>query len=142
MKRHHDWPERFHHFLLSRAETPYSSAANDCATFAADGIEAMTGTDPMAELRGYTTEAEAMLRIAEVTSGKTLEDAVVWIAAKQGMTERLHLLTAQRGDLVLYRNGTTLACGLVHLNGRDVVSPGTTGILRMPLSNAYRVWTY
>lgn len=142
MQRKHEWPELFSEFLLSHASTSFAWGTNDCAVFSADGMEAMTGTDPMADLRGYTTEAEAMQRIADVTGGKSLEDAAVWIASKYGFTERTHTLLAQRGDLVLYRNGDTLACGLVHLNGRDIVSPGPKGIIRMPLSSAYRVWTY
>lgn len=132
----------FHPFLLERGNLPFSWGRNDCAAFSADGIQAITGTDVMAELRGYSTEAEAMQRIADVTGGTSLEDAVVWIAAKHGFAERTHILMAQRGDLVLYRNADILACGLVHLNGRDIVSPGTKGIIRMPLTSAYRVWTY
>ena len=83
-----------------------------------------------------------MKRIADVTGGTSLEEAVVWIAKKYGLIERSHVLLAQRGDLALYRNGDTLACGLIHLNGRDIVSPGGKGIIRIPLSSAYRVWTY
>lgn len=143
IKRKHDWDTAaLHTFLLARAHTPFSWAHNDCATFSADGILAMTGTDIMAELRGYTTQAEAIAKITAVTGGHTLEDAIVWVAAKHGLTERKHVLMAQRGDLVLYRNGSDYAAGLVHLNGRDIVSPGSKGIMRMPLTSAYRAWTY
>lgn len=142
LSRKPEWPELFHEFLLSRASRPFTWGSNDCATFSADGIAAMTGTDPLADLRGYLTEAEAMQRISDVTGASTMEDAVVWIAAKYGLTERPHILTAQRGDLVLYRNGGSLAASLVHLNGRDIVSPGAKGFSRMPLTSAHRVWTY
>ena len=142
MKRLVHWDtQHFHDFLLQRATMPFAWGTNDCATFAADGILAFTGTDIMAELRGYTTNTGAMQKIAAVTGGKSLEEAVVWCANKQGLVERTHALMAQRGDLVLYRNADgELASGLVHLNGRDVVSPGESGLLRMPLSAVQRAW--
>jgi hypothetical protein len=103
--RKQHWETRdYHDFLISRADTPFSWGTNDCATFAADGILAITGTDIMAELRGYTTNTGAMQKIHDVLSGSSLEEAVVWCAHKYGLTERTHPLMAQRGDLVLYRN--------------------------------------
>ena len=138
------WQTRaFHEFLLERASMPFVWGKNDCASFTADGILAITGTDIMVELRGYTTAIGAMQRIHDVTGGSSLEDAVVWCATKYGLTERQHVLMAQRGDLVLYINADgSFAAGLVALNGRDVVSPGEGGLLRMPLTSIHRCWTY
>ena len=137
------WHTRaFHEFLLGRARIPFAWGTNDCACFAADGILAITGVDVMEALRGYTSEASAMAKIAAVTGGKTLEDAVVWCAAKHGLTERTHPLTAQRGDLVLYRNAGQLTAGLVHLSGRHVVSPGAHGLMRLPITAVARSWSY
>ena len=144
LKRKPLWDTKlFDQFLSDRAKQPFAWGSNDCATFSADGIQVLTGVDIMADLRGYTTNVGAMQKIADVTGFKTLEDAVVWCAAKYALTERTHPLLTQRGDLVLYMNADGfIAAGLVHLNGRDVVSPGETGLLRMPLTSIYRVWTY
>lgn len=138
------WQTRaFHDLLYSRAFTPFAWGTNDCASFSADGILAITGTDIMAELRGYTTWPGAMQKIHEVTGGSSLEDAIVWCATKYGLQERTHPLMAQRGDLVLYRNADgTSAAGLVHLTGRHIVSPGETGLLRMPITTVIRSWSY
>jgi hypothetical protein len=144
LKRTPHWPTReYHDFLLSRARQPFEWGTNDCASFAADGIRAITGVDIMAELRGYTSNVGAMQKIQDVTGASSLEDALAWCANKHDMTERQHVLMAQRGDLVLYHNGDgSIAAGLVSLTGRDVVSPGDGGLLRTPLSSIHRVWTY
>ena len=136
------WQTRsFHHYLVERANMPFAWGTNDCACFSADGILAQSGTDIMAELRGYSSEASAMAKIAAVTGGRTLEDAVVWCAAKHGLTERTHPLMAQRGDLVLYKNAGQLTAGLVHLSGRHVVSPSANGLMRLPITAIARSWS-
>ena len=137
------WDTRaFHEYLLERAKQPYVWGQNDCATFAADGVRAITGTDIMADLRGFTNSDEAFRKIKAVTGGATLEAAVEYCVKQHGLTERTHTLMAQRGDLVLYSDGTSLIAGIVHLNGRDVVSPGEKGLLRNPLKLIKRAWTY
>ena len=134
--------KEFHTFLLERALRAFAWGRNCCATFAADGVLAMTGTDIMADLRGYTNPDEAFRKIKAVTGGTSLEAAVEYCTKQYGLTERQHTLLAQRGDLVLYSDGSSLIAGLVHLNGRDVVSPGEKGLLRNPLTCIKRVWTY
>ncbi len=144
MTRKDHWATRaYHDYLLSRARTPFAWGTNDCSTFSADGIEAITGVDIMADLRGYTTNTGAMKKIHDVTGGSSLADAVVWCANKYGLTERVHPLMAQRGDLVLYTNDDgELATGLVHLNGRHIVSPGDAGLIRIPITSVTRSWSY
>jgi hypothetical protein len=49
-------------------------------------------------------------------------------------------LFARRGDLVVIEDvGRTIA-GVVHLNGRDVVSVGAAGLKRLPLNTVKRAW--
>ena len=138
------WDTRaFHDFLYARAAVPFAWGTNDCASFAADGILAITGVDVMAELRGYTSGAGALQKIHDVTGGTTLVDAVTWCAAKHGLVEREYPLMAQRGDLVIYKNGDgELAAGLVHLSGRHIVSPGDTCLLRLSITAVVRSWMY
>ncbi|SEB40574.1 DUF6950 family protein [Terriglobus roseus] len=144
LQRKPHWATReYHDFLLARAREPFDWGTNDCATFAADGVLAITGVDIMTELRGYTTNTGAMQKIHDVTSGTSFEEAVVWCAGRHGLIERMFPLMAQRGDLVLYRNADdSIAAGLVSLAGREVVSPGDAGLLCMPLTSVHRAWTY
>ena len=143
LTRKEHWATRaFHDYLLERALAPYAWGTNDCATFAGDGILAITGVDIMTDFRGYTTREEAMVKIRKV-SGGSLAEAIDWCAREYGLVERKYPLMAQRGDLVLYRNGDgELASGLVHLSGRHIVSPGEAQLLRMPITAVVRSWSY
>jgi hypothetical protein len=48
---------------------------------------------------------------------------------------------AKRGDLVIIDNAGTLIAGVVHLNGRHVVSVSETGLVRLPITNVVRAWS-
>ena len=137
------WDTRaFHGFLATRADEPFTWGTNDCALFAADGVEAITGVDIADEFRGkYHDEAGAFALIKQITGGSTVADAAAYCAAKHGLVEWQHPLMARRGDLVVVRNGDgSLIAGLVHLNGRHVVSVGEKGLLRFPISSIIRSW--
>jgi hypothetical protein len=142
------WATRaYHQFLRSRAKTPFAWGTHDCALFAADGIQAITGVDIAADFRGkYSTEAEAMALIQTVTGGATIADAAAWCAKKFGLAERvdkkgaLAPLFAQRGDLVVFTAATGQpVAGLVHLSGQ-IVAVGENGLYRFPISKVLRSW--
>jgi hypothetical protein len=144
MMRSRHWATRaFHAFLQARAYTPFAWGVHDCALFAADGIEAMTGIDIAADFRGkYSDEAGALEAIKAIAGGETVADAAAWCAAKHGIAELARPLFAQRGDLVVYRDPVTeqLVSGLVHLTGRHIVSAGTEGLRKIPISRVLRAW--
>jgi hypothetical protein len=130
-------------FLTSRAKTPFAWGAHDCALFAADGIEAMTGTDIAADFRGeYSDEAGALAAIKTIAGGETVADAAAWCAAKHGIPEWPRPLFAQRGDLVVYEDPTTKrpVSGLIHLSGRHIVAAGPKGLMRISISRVLRAW--
>jgi len=145
------WSTReLHQFLVDNASTPYKWGVFDCATFAANGIEAMTGVDIAADFRGlYHDEASALAAIAKVTGVEngTVEDAAAYCAAKHGLTELKYPLMAQRGDLVVFEHDGALSVGLIHLSGRHVVAAGEQGLKRIllhdgktsPIKRAWRV---
>lgn len=91
--RRENWPEALHALVESRNAWPFAWGEHDCCAFAADAVEAMTGTDPIADLRGYHDgpTAESLL-----DSLGGLEAAVT---ARLG--QPIALLLAQRGDVVL-----------------------------------------
>lgn len=139
MRRLNHWDtELFHHFLIERSNHPFKYGAQDCSSFAADGIKAITGVDIAEDFRGYKTEKGALRAIKKVTAGTTVEHAAEYCADKYGL-EEVPPLMAQRGDLALVDvDGPSMA--LVHLNGRDVVMPGETGLRLLPLTSIRRAW--
>lgn len=149
LTKHEHWRERhFHAFLIERANMPFEWGKNDCALFAADAIQAVSGTDIADDFRGkYTTQLGSLRTIKAVTGGSSVADAAAYCANKHGLTEHTHLLMAQRGDLVVIENAGTLIAGVVHLNGRDVVSVSESGLVRLPTTdptgkpNIVRAWS-
>jgi hypothetical protein len=145
LKRQKFWETRgFHKFLLSRAQAPFAWGTNDCALFAADGIQAITGVDIASDFRGkYTDEASAFALIKTVCSGATVADAAVYCAGKHNFAEWKYPLMARRGDLVVFTAPTgALVAGLVHLSGRHIVAVGEGGLYRFPISKVLRAWHY
>jgi len=136
------WRTRdFHTFLASRLHAPYKWGENDCAMFAADGVLAQTGVDIASDFRGrYTTQAGAYRVIKSVCGGSSVADAAAYCAQKHDMTELVHPLMAQRGDLVIVENAGNLIAGLVHLNGRDVAAVGDAGLITIPITAVKRAW--
>jgi hypothetical protein len=140
LKRTSTWERALHDFILSRAHAPFQHGLHDCALFACDGIQAMTGVDIAEDMRGYTTEAGAFKAIRKITGGSTVEDAADYCAQKYGLAEYLYPLMAQRGDLVLVdHDGMRMA--LIHPSGVCAVAPGDVGLLRIPLTAITRAWS-
>jgi len=128
--RHHDWQLRLQALVQSRLAAPFVWGAHDCCLFVCDAIEAITGHDPAADLRGYSTEREA-LRILHA------HDGVRGLAqARAGAA--VPVLAAQVGDV-----------GLLPLDGRDTLAlcggahwlaPGPNGLVTLPLDAATDAW--
>ena len=142
MRRKMHWATRaYHRFLLSRADTPFRWGRHDCALFAADGIQAITGVDIASSFRGkYYDEASAMAVIASTTGGTTVADAAAWCAKKHGLAELAYPLMAQRGDLCVFEDSGRLVAGLIHLDGRHIVAAGEQGLRRIPITEIVRAW--
>ena len=136
------WATReLHAHFLSHEETPFKWGLNDCCLSAADAIQAMTGTDIATDFRGrYSTQLGSVIAIKAVTGGTSIEDAVTFCAAKHELVEWLSPLLAQRGDLVLIQDDDRLIAGVVHLNGKHVISIGEQGLKRLPLTSVTRAW--
>nr|WP_263377693.1 hypothetical protein [Granulicella paludicola] len=112
--------------------------------FPASAIQAFTGTDIADDFRGkYKTQLGAFALIKKVTGGSTAENAAAYCATKYGLVEYQFPLFAKRGDLVVIANGDDLIAGIVHLNGRHVVSVSAAGLVRLPISSTTvkRAWS-
>ncbi len=144
LTRSKHWATRaYNDFLTETANTPFEWGKHDCALFAANGIQAMTGTDVADDFRGkYSTEKEAFALIETVTGvrGGTVADAAAHCANKHEMAELKNPLMAQRGDLVVLEDSGRLIAGLVHLNGRDIAVAGETKLKKLPIADVKRAW--
>jgi hypothetical protein len=143
MKRHLHWATRhYHQFLLDRAKAPFAWGSNDCALFAADGIMAICGVDIADDFRGkYDSQSSAFALIHSVCGGSTVADAAAHCAAKHNLPELKYPLMAQRGDLVIATNGDgSPIAGLIHLNGRHIVSVSEKGLVLLPITSVTRAW--
>ena len=133
----------FPQFLAAHKDTPFQWGVFDCCTFAALGIEAITGVRTDTDFTGYTDESGAMAKIREVTGGSTVADAAEYVANKFGMTQWPGPLFAQRGDLVVCNAPTgQVVAGLVHLSGKHVVVVGEGGLYRLPIKSVVSAWNY
>lgn len=121
--------------------SPFKWGQNDCALFAADAIQAITGVDIADDFRGtYKSEKSAMKAIASVAGGSTLADAAAYCASKHGLEEHQYPLMAKRGDLVIVRNKDEKEiAGIVGLNGRPI-APGESGLVRFRITDVVRAW--
>jgi hypothetical protein len=143
LKRKENWDTiAFHEFLLARASVEFEWGKNDCALFAADGIEAITGVDIALDFRGYDDEASAWASIKTVCNGSTVDDAIEYIATKFAIDELEHPLMAQRGDLVVIEQDGRRVAALVHLSGRHVITVGEGGLRRYSITDVKRAWHY
>lgn len=130
--RYSDWPKRLSDYLESKKNTPFEWGVNDCIMFAAKGLEAITGQNHYQEYVGYTTEVGA----------KALLDAnggFEGIIGKHiGPGHRKHLM-ARRGDLALLKI-PNFTCGIVDDSGQFVAVPSENGLVKYPLTKAWRIW--
>lgn len=121
MRRLSGWPDRLIAYIDARAEAPFAWGPNDCCTYAADGVMAITGEDPMPELRGaYADAASALRLIAE----KPLRDRLAekFTTVPTGM--------ARRGDVaIVNQEGREI---VMIVEGATLVGPGAEGAVRLP----------
>ncbi len=118
-------------FTEERRKTPYAWGTNDCVTFSADAVWAITGEDPIADIRGTWSDEEGAQAVLEAQGGL--------IAACDARYERVDRNFAQRGDLCLIKdaNGNP---SLGVCIGADAAAPGETEMLMTPVSKARLAW--
>lgn len=127
------WEKRFSDYLASRQNMPFEWGVNDCILFAAKGYEVITGTEYYSKFLPYSTEEEAK-EIIEKNGG-----FYSLISKDIGRGHR-NILKARRGDGVLLKL-PNFTCGLVDDSGESIAVPGKQGLVRYPLSKAWRIWS-
>lgn len=128
------WPERLAALIEARRETPFRWGAQDCCTFAADAVLAMTGRDPIAPWRGtYASEAEGDAILGEGGMAAFVERLLADFGAREVPPP-----FARRGDWALVTIGNQAICGVV-LDGRCAI-PGTDRLQFVPQRRIARAW--
>ena len=129
--RKHTWQIDFERFIAQRMAMPFAWGCNDCCTFAADGVLAITGHDvALPELRTHTTDLQAA-RLLKTHGG------VAGIATA-ALGDPVPVLSARVGDVVLIDagNGPTLAI----CNGGTCMAPGPQGLVHIGMDQAVMCW--
>ena len=142
LKRRDDWPSRLLALIAERRERPFAWGRHDCALFACDAVDAMTGVDPARGLRGKYRSALGARRVLKDFAGAGITATARKIAKVHGAPE-VPILMAQRGDLAIVESempGGSRALSLGVVLGEDVMVPGMNGMAAVPLSAARRAW--
>lgn len=131
-----DWPERLDALIAAARDRPFAWGAFDCTLFAADGIAAVTGTDPAAAWRGtYTDETGAGSLLQEQGGLITLADLI----ARNHQWPRVPAARLGRGDVALVRLEDRTAALAVCL-GTAFAMPGPCGLVSVARSCARLGW--
>lgn len=124
-----DWQKRFAEFGQARASMPFSWGSNDCCTFAAAAVEAMTGINPMADFPAYSSEIGAARAVAKVG---------LQALATSVLGSPVAPIMATVGDVVLLINGGREMIGVC--NGTTVAVPGEAGMVMLGIDAAIAAW--
>lgn len=134
LRRLDDWPERLARLVEAEQGLASVWGKHDCATFFAAAIEAVTGIDPLAKFKPWSSEAGA-LRVLAASGFPSMQ------AFTRSLFLEIPLAKARRGDLVFPANPPRLAAPAVVV-GTEAVSRDARGwvSVSVPLmTSAYRV---
>ena len=130
-----DWDTRMRLAIDGSAYRPFAYGCWDCCLFAADIVEAMTGTDPAAELRGrYADVMEAMRIIRSYGGMAAMLDELLGTAP-------IKPALASRGDVVLLhppKDGDIEQIGTCL--GDAAIVASESGPRFRPMSHAIAAW--
>lgn len=130
LTRKSDWQTALSEYISAVREEglPFSYGQNDCCTFAAGAVEAITGEDPIPEFRGeYESEIGSLKALKKIGAG-SLEET---LGAK---FEEVDLPHVQRGDIVFFEGN----CGVA--SGKHAWFVGDKGLDRLPISECSKAW--
>lgn len=138
LDRVQNWPIALNDVISTSANKPFCFGRHDCALFAADCIEAMTGTDLAADLRGRYATQEHADKVLDEFFGGDLETAIERIADQYELKE-IRPLRAKRGDIVLRTTGQGPALGIV--SGVFCCFAAPRGLTMLKIFECQRAWS-
>lgn len=115
---------------------PFKWGSHDCLTFVSGAVASITGYNFQDEYLPYDNE-EVAKELLELSGG--VEGI---ISRRLGHSGTENILTAKRGDVVLYKAVEGDTAGIVDDSGRFFCVISQRGLARLPLRAASRVWSY
>jgi hypothetical protein len=135
MSRAADWPTQLAVYLTSVKGKPFAWAENDCCTFAAGAVLAITGVDHLGPYRGKYATAKGATRILTKAGGLH-----GWVVKCLGEPLARPAL-AQRGDVVLFETQDTFGPAALGICvGAQIAAPGPDRMVLVPLTLATAAW--
>jgi hypothetical protein len=128
IKRLPNWQSELSDYISSVEYMPFRWGKNDCVTFAANAVRAMTGVDPIEGYRDYSTEAESKI----VTARAGYRNHVDGVKEK---FKKIPVALAMPGDIAVLEKHSL---GIVQ--GMSVFRPGPEGVVLSPLSDVKAVY--
>lgn len=129
MVRLADWRPRLFEYVERVRRLPLEFGANDCGQFAGGWIEALTGENPAAELRGLYASQATGIALVRARMGYT--GPVDWARA---LFPIVPIAMAQVGDLAVLKTPQGPALGGVQ--GERIYAVGVTGLTTVDLLTA------
>lgn len=117
-------------FVRERREDPFAWGSNDCALFAADAVQAITGEFLCPELRGHRDVREGLRALARLGGVRAI--------ATRALGEPGSPLMARIGDVVVIQAGKREALAIC--NGGSALAVGPDGIVAVSMSQALAAW--
>ena len=131
MKRRADWPKRLHTQIEAARQRPFEWGRHDCAAFATAVAAALTGEDPVAQLRGSYTSAWGAERVMATHGG------LAGLINKY-YGEPIAIAQAGRGDLVLAERDNGPALGVCL--GSVAAFAGPDGLAFLNMNEGRLAW--
>lgn len=129
------WPELLAAFLAERQGLPFAWGVNDCVTFTADAVRAVTGLDPLGPLRGQWSDAAGAGRAIVAAGGLLVALDVAFGPPLPETAARM----APRGSPVCVDVDGRLTVGIAAGNG-FWCAPGVLGLEHRPMHEVRLAW--
>lgn len=134
LRRKEDWQKCLSEYITERRHAPFQWGVNDCLAFVAKGVERLTGTDFYKDYSDYNDEASAN----NMLSRNGGVEGIINACLGQG---RADYMKAKRGDVVIVQ-APLLMAGLVDDSGQYVMVVSERGMIKLPLRNIIKYWSY
>ena len=131
MTRLPDWPDRLS-VLVARAHTQlFTWGSHDCCMWAADAVQALTGHDPAADLRGRYADAPSAMHTLRAVGG-------LLGAGRRTGVRLAGPGYARDGDVALVHDGRR---PMLAVRVGDVwMAAATRGLMALPTGAARMAW--
>lgn len=99
------WEQALADYIAIKRNEPFEYGVNDCSMFAAGAVEAITGEDPIPELRGQYDSLKTSLKAIKEIGAGTLEATI------DAKFPEVSIGHAQRGDLAFFDGSVGVVMG-------------------------------